>query len=68
MIGPGKYDDAATAAREKSGGAVILMVLEGNHGSGFSVQSPAEVIAFLPDILRDVANKIEGDKIEPTTP
>ena len=61
-MGPGKYDGAATAARELTQAqGVVLIVFEGLAGSGFSVQAPAEVIAFLPEALRVVADAIERD-------
>ncbi len=62
MIGPGKYDDLCTEAREKSGAvAVIMIMLGGRHGSGFSVQAPLDVQVGLPQILRTVADQIEKD-------
>lgn len=39
MIGPGKYDDACTAARVVANAEVaIVMILNGDKGSGFSIQ------------------------------
>jgi hypothetical protein len=62
-LGPGKYDEIATIAREAAGAlAVILIVLDGTHGSGFSVQAVGEDIStHLPALLRTVADGIEGD-------
>jgi hypothetical protein len=62
-IGPGKYDDLATLVlnRAKAGG-VIVMVFDGQHGNGFSVQAPAEIIVRLPELLRTVADSIERDR------
>ena len=62
-IGPGKYDEICTAAREVTNAeAVVMIVLGGKYGSGFSVQAIGEDIsASLPALLRDVANSIEGD-------
>lgn len=62
-LGPGKYDEVATAAREAAGAqAVILIVLNGAHGSGFSVQAVGEDISTrLPALLRTVADGIESD-------
>lgn len=60
-VGVGKYDDACTVAREstKARGAIVI-IIDGEHGSGFSVQaSPGEVI-YLPHVLRDLANQIEN--------
>lgn len=59
--GPGKYDDACTQARQATGGeAVVLIVLDGEQGSGFSVQVAGESIAhLLPFLLRTTADQIE---------
>lgn len=62
MIGPGKYDEACTKAREstKSRG-VVLIVFGGEHGNGFSVQGDLAVLTALPKVLRACASKIEYD-------
>jgi hypothetical protein len=61
-IGPGKYDALATIVREStSAGGVILIVIDGAHGAGFSVQATPEVTAKLPALLRMVADSIERD-------
>lgn len=61
-LGPGRYDDACTQARlaTKAIGA-ILIIVEGKDGSGFSVQAPLPLVARLPSVLRDLADKIEKD-------
>jgi hypothetical protein len=58
--GPGKYDDACTAARESTQAeAVVLLVLNGDRGTGFSVQALGQDIsAALPDLLEHVAREI----------
>jgi hypothetical protein len=55
----GKYDDAATAARDIAGGNVLLIVIDGRRGHGFQTQivNP-RVLATLPDVLEDVAKNI----------
>lgn len=58
--GPGKYDDACTDAREATRAvACVLIVLEGDKGNGFSVQTlePA-LLPVLPALLRQVADEI----------
>jgi hypothetical protein len=56
----GKYDDLATIARETSeASAVVLIVIEGKHGSGFSVQTDGSTMLKLPHLLRYMANEIE---------
>jgi hypothetical protein len=61
--GPGKYDEAATLARNMTHArAVVLIVLGGTAGSGFSVQALGEdITASLPALLRTVAYQIEND-------
>lgn len=59
--GPGKYDAACTAARELTGGSVLLIVLGGKLGSGFAVQAEERYAAEMPRLLRAVADEIERD-------
>lgn len=61
-VGPGKYDDCCTTVRELTDGALVLvMVVGGDRGNGFSVQSRDEqLVARLPDLLRTMANNIEA--------
>ncbi len=60
-LGPGKYDHLATHVREqaKALGAIVI-VFEGDHGSGFSVQAPLNITLKLPALLRTVAADIEA--------
>lgn len=60
MLGPGKYDAICTQVREETGGSVLLIVLGGIYGSGFSVQATADVVADVGTILRKTADDIEG--------
>lgn len=61
-IGPGKYDDEATTVREQTDASgIILVVLEGRKGTGFSVQAPGHVLFTLPEILRALADQIDED-------
>jgi len=61
-IGPGKYDDICTTVRERTNAqAVALIVLDGDKGNGFSVQSSAAVLKILPDILESMARQIRSD-------
>jgi hypothetical protein len=59
-LGPGKYDALCTEVREKAHavGAVVL-VFDGQHGSGFSAQLPLELTLRMPTMLRDMADEIE---------
>lgn len=62
-IGPGKYDDLTTYVREQSNAdTAIVIVMDGNKGSGFSVQTRnLKLLARLPDLLRQMADDIEQD-------
>lgn len=67
MMGPGKYDDLCTIVREQAQAAgVIVIVIGGNKGSGFSCQADLMATAKLPDLLEIMAAEIrkdmEGDK------
>jgi len=59
--GPGKYDDLCTKVREEAQavGAVVI-VLNGNCGSGFSVQGPPELSIMLPELLESLASEIRS--------
>ena len=58
--GPGKYDDAATLVRKRTGAAgVVLLVVNGSKGSGFSVQATPALTAELPKLLRAMADEID---------
>lgn len=62
MRGPGKYDDACTQARESTGAAgAVLIVLDGDHGYGFSVQVTPEALFRLPEMLEYMAKQIRAD-------
>ena len=61
--GPGKYDELASYVRERAEAlAAIVIVIGGNKGSGFSVQSTGEdLTSTLPKLLRGMADQIEKD-------
>jgi hypothetical protein len=60
--GPGKYDEAASQVRKTTGArAVIVIVIGGRDGSGFSVQAEEGVVLNIQEILRNVADQIEQD-------
>lgn len=60
--GPGKYDAECVKALVDTGGhSVVLIVLDGVHGSGFSVASKDPLTERkLPELLRQLADVIEG--------
>lgn len=62
--GPGKYDNECEVARELTGAAgVLLIVFNGNRGSGFSatITDPA-ILQAIPAVLRSVADDIEAQQ------
>lgn len=67
MIGPGKYDaecEYVTKAVgvDKSGGAVIVIVVNGNRGDGFSCNADIEHLQALPEMLEMVAKQLRADR------
>jgi hypothetical protein len=59
-LGPGKYDEAATAARKQTrANGVILIVFDGDRGNGFSAQLDARRLFAIPQMLRNLADEIE---------
>lgn len=62
MLGPGKYDNLCTYVRTTAKAeGVVLIVLGGESGNGFSCQMPLESQLTLPTMLRRVADTIEED-------
>ena len=62
-LGPGKYDDLCTLVREKSDAeGVLLIVLKGNQGDGFSAQTTAEALFTFPELLEDIAAQMRRDR------
>jgi hypothetical protein len=68
-LGPGKYGEQCEELLcELNAKAVLLIVLEGNKGSGMSLSQEwnfdlaaiAEQVAKLPALLRHVADSIEA--------
>lgn len=61
-MGPGAYDEETTMVMKRTKAhAVILIVIGGTKGEGFSIQSTPEVILKLPVLLRDIADQIDAD-------
>lgn len=59
MSNPGKYDDLCTMVREASGAeGVLLLIINGDKGNGFSVQATSRIIPGIPDLLEFTANEI----------
>lgn len=58
-LGPGVYDEEATFVREETrADAVVVLVVNGVRGSGFSVQGPLNIHAVLPDLMEYMAGEI----------
>lgn len=72
-LGPGKYDDIATDCLEKTqADAIVLIVWNGNRGSGISgkelstdfdivMRSAPQIPKKLPAVLREIARTIEAE-------
>ena len=64
--GPGKYDAECTKIQQETQAeGVLLIVIKGNKGSGFSVAAQLEVLAAIPAILRETIVQIENDMTPP---
>jgi hypothetical protein len=66
--GPGKYDDICTMVRDsvgisaETGGGVMVIVMGGNKGNGFSYVGDALGLLAIPDILESVVQQMrEGE-------
>lgn len=56
-FGPGKYDDETTALREQTKAeGVLVLIIDGVKGSGFSAQLSGLLTLKLPAILRPRGN------------
>lgn len=62
-LGPGRYDAHATAVRTRTDAQlVVVIVVGGAQGSGFSVQATSrEAERALPDVLDTIAQQIRAD-------
>lgn len=62
-IGPGRYDEECSRARIATNArGVILIVIDGKAGSGFSCQADIITTLQLPDILDTVAKEIRASR------
>lgn len=60
--GPGKYDDLCTKVRDEANAlGAIIIVINGEKGSGFSVQADLHTTLELPDLLENIAKQIRAD-------
>jgi len=64
VIGPGKYDDICTEVRKKTKArCVIVIIIDGDKGSGFSGQGDPLTLVNMPMMLEDVAAGIRKEGI-----
>jgi len=62
-IGPGIYDDICNAARISTNAeGVLLIIINGNKGTGFSCDAQEEYIHCVPDVLEDIAKGIRKER------
>lgn len=61
--GAGKYDDLCVGVLQKANAdCAIVIVVNGNYGSGFSVNTIDESFIFkLPELLEHMASMIRDD-------
>jgi hypothetical protein len=65
MNGPGKYDDDCEEILHRHGArGVLLAVIGGDKGQGFSVAADFSVMSMLPDMLEFIAEQIRNDMKE----
>lgn len=57
---PGGYDDVASVVWDATHSeGVIVVVFNGDRGTGFSVQAPLLLVNEIPGLLRSMADQIE---------
>jgi hypothetical protein len=64
-FGPGKYDNLTTHVREeaKAKGAIVI-IFEGNKGSGFSCQTSPHALHSMPELLEHIAQQLRESREE----
>lgn len=63
-LGPGRYDDECTSLLERyHAHGVILVVMGGDKGEGFSMQADLETTLRLPEILEHIAAQLRQDRL-----
>jgi hypothetical protein len=69
MNGPGKYDPECQKILEEVGASsVLLIVRDGNRGTGFSVKGEMIDIFELPETLERVAEELRAMRTQLTPP
>lgn len=59
---------AAMAVAMTQPDALVLIIVNGNRGSGVVAHAPMDVVFELPKILRELADKIADDQREMVAP
>jgi len=63
----GRYDARCEDLQRALGGSVLLLVIGGGAGSGFSLCVQPEDLAGLVHVLRSTADQIEADQLQLTS-
>lgn len=64
-VGKGKYDDVCTLVRKlTSADGTLLIIFNGDDGTGFASQLPLDALLTMPDLLRRMADDIAADNTE----
>ena len=67
--GPGIYDNLCTTVRlTTQARGVIVIIIDGSQGSGFSAQLAPELQAGLPDVLEATAQQMRASFTSPARP
>ena len=62
-IGPGIYNDVCTQVRiQTQARGVIVIIIDGEKGTGFSCQADLLTMIQLPEMLEHVAEDIRSDE------
>jgi hypothetical protein len=62
-LGPGLYDHDVTTLRERyHAHGVVLIVMGGDKGEGFSMQADLETTLMLPEMLEYIAAQLRADR------
>lgn len=62
--GAGIYDEDCGNVREKNNASgVLLIVLGGDKGNGFSIQAEGNIIQNVPEMLESIAKELRSDLV-----
>jgi len=63
-LGPGKYDKECDMVHASTGGSVLVIVVGGDRGQGFSCKADADTLLFLPEMLEGIAAQLREDRLK----